>query len=473
MKRFLIFPALVIFLAASAAVLAQEAPVTAEPPTGQEGVEEAPAEEEPSAAPAAIEAPGATDAGEMQARLFESYERLARVMEIVQSRYVQPVESDKLFEGALDGIMASLDPYSSYIPPEMYEDFVEETEQQFSGIGISIGVENDRIKVLSVLEGMPAFRAGVHPEDLIVSVDGQPVGEIGDLGEVTARLRGAKGTQVEVTFFRPSTDEQFTVTLTREDIPVASLRGYSADASTGKWDFMLDDKLKIGYIRITKFAQNTPEELDEAYRGLTERGLRGLIIDLRNNAGGLLDSAVAVVDRFIDQGLIVRTQGRAGVHSESYATPYNTYDPPLPLVLLVNSYSASASEVMGGALQDHARAVLVGTRTFGKGSVQNVVPLDGHGALRLTVAYYYTPAGRLVHRVEGAENWGLDPDVVQKMSVEQAMALRREWMAVAGGSSPQSLGEGGREVLDVQLARAVDILRGGLLMAAMTGGEAR
>ena len=464
MKRFLAIMAML--LAACAVAIGQE-----EPPQPQEGAVEE------SVQPAAVSpeepAAHASDADRLQRELFESYERLARVMELVQSRYVEPVGAEKLFEGALDGIMESLDPYSSYISPEMYDDFVEETEQQFSGIGISITTEEDRIKIISVLEGMPAFRGGVHPGDFITKVDGVGRREIGEIGDVTAKLRGPRGSKVDVTFFRPSTDEEFTVTLTREDIPVASLRGYRVDVNTGKWDFMLDPKLKIGYIRLTKFAQNTVEELDEAYAELGKRGLKGLVIDLRNNAGGLLDSAVAIVDRFIDEGLIVRTQGRAGIHSESFATPYNTYEASLPLVLLVNEYSASASEVTGGALQDYARAVLVGTRTFGKGSVQNIVPLDGRGALRMTVAYYYTPAGRLVHRVGNAEKWGLDPDVVEKMSVEEQVELRREWMSVASGEDPKSLGEGGDKVMDTQLSRAVDILRGGLLMARQTGGQGR
>lgn len=464
MKRFLVITAML--LAASAAAFAQEEPTQPQEGALEESIEPAAVSPEEPAAPA-------SDAERMQRDLFESYERLARVMEIVQSRYVEPVDSKKLFEGALDGIMESLDPYSSYISPGLYDNFVEETEQQFSGIGITITTEEERIKVISVLEGMPAFRAGVHPGDFITKVGGLSIREIGRIRDVTAKLRGPRGAAVEVTFFRPSTDKEFTVTLTREDIPVASLRGYRVDASTGKWDFMLDPKLKIGYIRITKFAQNTVGELDKAYAGLSERGLKGLIIDLRNNAGGLLDSAVAIVDRFIDEGLIVRTQGRAGIHSESYATPHNTYDPPPPLVLLVNEYSASASEITGGALQDYARAVLVGTRTFGKGSVQNILPLDGHGALRLTVAYYYTPAGRLVHRVGDAEKWGLDPDVVEKMSVEEQVELRGEWMSIASGEDPKSLGEGGGKVMDKQLSRAVDILRGALLMARQAGGQGR
>ncbi len=437
------------------------------------GQQEAPPiERGASQVPHAGETAGAVDARRMQQQLFEDYERLARVMEIVQSRYVQPVSSERLFEGALDGIMHSLDPYSAYIPPDKFEDFIEQTEQQFSGIGITIGMVDDRIKVIAVLEGMPAFKAGVHPGDLIVAIEGRPVGTIGTINDVTALLRGRRGTRVDVTFLRPSTEEEFTVTLTREDIPVATLRGYRSDAATGSWDFMLDEEFKIGYIRIVNFAQNTPDELDEVYKDLLERGLRGLVIDLRNNAGGLLDSAVAIVDRFVDEGLIVRTRGRAGIHSESHATAYHTYDSPVPLALLINEYSASASEVMGGALQDHGRAVLVGTRTFGKGSVQNVVPLDGHGAIRLTVAYYYTPSGRLVHRVDDAEEWGLDPGVVQQMSVDELLRLRREWMDVAGGAEPKSLGEGTGSILDIQLSRAVDILRGGLLLHS-AGGEGR
>jgi carboxyl-terminal processing protease len=263
-----------------------------------------------------------------------------------------------------------------------------------------------------------------------------------------------------LTVYRPSSEREYTVTLTREDIPVASLRGYRSDPSTGKWDYMLDPEAGIGYIRVTQFLQNTPKELDDAYESLTGEGAKCLILDFRFNPGGLLDSAVGVVDRFIDHGLIVRTKGRGGVHNESYARPYDTYDPPLPLVVLVNGFSASASEVTGGALQDYERAKLVGERTFGKGSVQNVIPLDGHGAIRLTVAYYYTPSGRLVHRLKGAKEWGLDPDVEVAMTSEEEIELREEWSRVSGGGEPASLGEGGGEVIDKQLERAVEVLRG-------------
>ncbi|MHC4712965.1 MAG: S41 family peptidase [Planctomycetota bacterium] len=438
---------------------------SAQQPTGEPVEEpgEPPVEQplETEAPPAPVEPTGAE---ERQTELFESYERLARVMDIVQSRYVQPVDSKTLFEGALKGIMDSLDPYSSYIPPESYDAFMEETEQHFSGIGVTIGVEENAIKVIATLEDMPAFRAGVQPGDLIVKIEGTAVRDIGGVVDAARRLRGERGTSVEITLYRPSTDKEFTVTLVREDIPVASLRGYRTDVNTGKWDFMLNKNLKIGYIRITKFVQNTPEELSEAYEGLVRQGMKGLIIDLRYNPGGLMDSTVAIVDRFIDQGVIVRTQGRGGIHSESYARPYDSFDPPLPVVILVNEYSASASEIMGAALQDYGRAVLVGTRTFGKASVQSVIPLDGRGAIRITVAHYYTPAGRLVHRVSDAEVWGLDPDVVEEMSAEEQIKLREEWASVAGGNDPKSLGEGDEPVIDTQLARAVDILHGGLLM---------
>ncbi len=446
----------VLFVALSA--LAQEPPGEPVEEPGERPMEQP---VEPDVPPAPVEPTGAE---ERQTELFESYERLARVMDIVQSRYVHPVDSKTLFEGALKGILDSLDPYSCYIPPDSYGAFMEETEQQFSGIGVTIGVEDNTIKVIATLEDMPAFRAGVQPGDLIVKIEGTPVRDIGGVVDAARRLRGESGTSVEITFYRPSAEEEFTVTLVREDIPVASLRGYRTDVTTGKWDFMLNKSLKIGYIRITKFMQNTPEELDESYEELVAQGMKGLIIDLRYNPGGLMDSTVSIVDRFIDQGVIVRTQGRGGIHSESYARPYDSYDPPLPVVILVNEYSASASEIMGAALQDYGRAVLVGTRTFGKASVQSVIPLDGQGAIRITVAHYYTPAGRLVHKVAGAEVWGLDPDVVEEMSAEEQITLREEWASVAGGNDPKSLGEGGGQVIDRQLARAVDILHGGLLM---------
>jgi carboxyl-terminal processing protease len=436
-------------------------------PTADGPAIEAPAEESAEA----VEEPEGTETLEKPIdkrleELFQSYERLARVMEIVESRYVKPVDSEELFEGALNGILDSLDPYSSYIPPHLYDDFVRETEQKISGIGVTIRPEEGRMKIIATLEGMPAFRAGVKPGDYITEIEGDSVERMGSSSEVARRLRGENGTAVTLTIYRPLTDREFTVTLTREDIPVTSLRGYRHDPSTGTWDYMLDPAEGIGYIRMSQFMQNTPTELDDAYNALVGRGLKGLVLDLRFNPGGLLDSATAIVDRFIDHGLIVRTKGRGGVHNESYARPYDTYDPQLPLVIVVNEFSASASEVTGGALQDYHRARLVGARTFGKGSVQNVIPLDGHGAIRLTIAYYYTPSGRLVHRLPGAMEWGLDPDEEVELSSEEDMAVRDEWARVAAGGAPESLGEGGGEVIDLQLARAVEVLRGEMGLTA-------
>jgi len=439
------------------------APVDEEPPSvepaGDEGAQ--PADEGvpalDSTAPAGKVSQAAKD---RQTKIYENYERLARVMEIVESRYVQPVDSEQLFDGAIEGIMNSLDPYSAYIPAEAYTSFVEDTEQQFTGVGITIAAEKDRVKVVSTLEGMPAFRAGVQPGDIFRRIDDVPIEEIGTLDKVSKALRGPEESNVTITFLRPSTAKEYTVTLTREAIQITTLKGYKCDAKTGKWDFMIDKNAGVGYIRITKFGQNTADELDSTYAALVKDGMKALILDFRYNPGGLLDAGIAVADRFVDDGLIVRTQGRAGVHSESYAKPGDTYRPKLPLVVLVNEFSASASEVVGGALQDHKRAVLVGNRTFGKGSVQNMIDLDGKGALKLTIAYYYTPSGRLVHRLPGATQWGLDPDFKLPMTIENQIKLREDWSNAASGVPPTSLGEDGSAVLDIQLARAVEVAKG-------------
>ncbi len=413
---------------------------------------------------AEVESTASAAATERQDKIYEDYERLVRVMEIVESRYVQPVDTDQLFDGAIRGIMQSLDPYSVYIPPQSYADFVEEAEQQFGGIGITLAVEQDHVKVVATVEGMPAFRAGVQPGDYILKIDDRPVEEMKSLEEIGTALRGSEGTNVTLTLLRPTSGKEYTVVLTREEIPVSTIRGYRSDPRTARWDYMVDKDAKIGYIRLTKFAQNSADELDEAWKDLSAQGARALILDLRYNPGGLLDTGVAVADRFLDTGLIVRTRGRAGIHSESFARPYDTWKPAVPLALLINEYSASASEVVAGALKDHDRAVLVGTRTYGKGSVQSMLDLDGKGALKLTIAYYYTPSGRLVHRLPGAKEWGLDPDIAQAMTMEEQLKLRDEWRRAAGGEEPKSLGEGGALVIDTQLARALDILRGGILI---------
>jgi carboxyl-terminal processing protease len=317
-----------------------------------------------------------------------------RVFEIVRSDYVQQVSDRDLVDNALNGMLTGLDPHSSYMTPKAFQDMQAETRGRFGGLGMEVTEENGVVKVVSPIDDTPASRAGIKPGDLIVLLDGRSVQGL-SLTEAVDAMRGAPGTTIKLTIKRAGIDKPVEITLTREIIHTQVVRQRLIDG--------------IGYIRLTSFDEQATTALAQAIKTLQRQsggGLRGLILDLRNNPGGLLDQAVAVTNEFLEQGEIVSTRGRHADDGQSWhARPNRDIAGGLPLVVLINSGSASASEIVAGALQDDHRAILLGTRSFGKGSVQTVIPLEGDGAVRLTTARYYTPSGRSIQGV------GIVPDV--------------------------------------------------------------
>jgi len=357
--------------------------------------------------------------------LYEQYALVARVIQEVKSSYVDEVDEDVLFRGALKGIMETLDPYSAYIPPELYGQFQEDAAGAFGGLGIEITLdENNWLTVIAPMEGAPASRAGVLAGDKILKINGESTEGI-SLIEAVSKLRGKPGTPVTITVLHPGGTELEEITIVREVIKVESVKGF--EKVNGEWKYWADPEKGIAYVRIGSFQQDTPQELDKVIKPLIKEGLKGLILDLRNDPGGLLASAVQVADRFIENGVIVSTRGRSTSEYKEMAHKRGTY-PGFELAVLVNTWTASASEIVAGAIQDHKRGVLIGSETWGKGSVQDIIPLgEGRGALKLTKARYYTPSGKGIHRDPKTGKGGLIPDILVPLSETEAIELAKSF----------------------------------------------
>lgn len=331
-------------------------------------------------------------------RSEETYKGLklfSDVIEEIEKNYVEDVDTAELIEKAINGMVDSLDPHSSFMPPEAYEDLQVETKGEFGGIGIVITKRDGQLTVISPIEGTPAYKAGVHAQDIIVKVDGERTKDM-MLWEAVKLMRGEPGTSVEITVYREGNSETLDFTLERAVIPLDSVRHLTL-------------KPGYGYLWITNFRENTESEVRDALSALEKENdpMKGLIIDLRDSPGGLLDQAIKVSDIFLDEGKIVSIKGRE-VNGESYSAHPNDEKRSYPIVLLINGGSASAAEIVAGALQDNDRALVLGTTSFGKGSVQTVRPLREGYALKYTIARYYTPSGRSIQ----AE--GIHPDLVVK-----------------------------------------------------------
>ena len=336
---------------------------------------------------------------------YKLMDLFADVFQKVRSEYVEPVNDEDLIEAALNGMLSSLDPHSSYLNTKGAKDMDINTKGEFGGLGIEVTMENGWIKVVSPIDDTPAFRAGMQPGDFITHLDGEQVQGL-SLNEAVDRMRGAPNTDIKLTVRRVGTAEPFDVKLTRAVIKIQTVRSH-ADGN-------------IGYVRITQFSQTTDTDLKRNIAQLKKdigKDLAGYVIDLRNNPGGLLDQAIAVSDDFIEKGEIVSTRSRRSEDTQRYFAHAGDIADGLPLVVLINDGSASASEIVAGALQDHHRAILVGTRSFGKGSVQTLIPLPGHGSMRLTTARYFTPSGRSIQAV------GIEPDIKVAQSKVQAIAV--------------------------------------------------
>jgi carboxyl-terminal processing protease len=326
------------------------------------------------------------------------------VLERVRADYVDPVTDDKLIENALNGMLSSLDPHSSYMNKKEFSDMQTQTKGEFGGLGIEVTMENGIVKVVSPIDDTPAAKAGIQPNDLITHIDAKPVTDY-TLNEAVDHMRGSPGTKITLTIRRGGlSGRPFDVTLTRAVIRVQSV----------KWE----PKGDVAYIRITAFNEQTQTGLDKALEEADKKigpKLIGYVIDLRNNPGGLLDEAVSVSGTFVPAGQeVVSTRGRHKEEDQSFVAKGGDKAHGKPIAVLINGGSASASEIVAGALQDHKRAILVGTKSFGKGSVQTIIPVAGGGAMRLTTARYYTPAGRSIQAL------GIEPDiVVQQAKLEK------------------------------------------------------
>jgi carboxyl-terminal processing protease len=323
---------------------------------------------------------------------YEQIKIFGSVLDLVQRNYVEEVPPQKLIYGAVQGMLKSLDPHSSFMKPEDYKELQIETKGSFTGIGIEISLRDGILTVVSPIEGTPAYKAGLKANDKILKIEDKTTKDM-TLIEAVKLLRGAKGTDVTISIYREGWRRLKDVTLTRDVIPIKSVRS-----------MMLEEG--YGYIRISNFQNKTTSELEKALRELErDKGLKGLVLDLRNNPGGLLDQAVKVADVFLEKGLIVYTDGRIKEQKMRFEAHPDRCSRNYPIAVLVNEGSASASEIVAGALQDHKRAIIIGVRTFGKGSVQTIIPLEDGSAVRLTTARYYTPNGRSIQAK------GIEPDI--------------------------------------------------------------
>jgi carboxyl-terminal processing protease len=348
---------------------------------------------------------------------YQFFDTLVDLRSQILHNYVEPVDDQKLLNGAIHGMMAELDPYSNYFTKDELANFDRAVHGQFSGIGAEISQDQTtgNFIIISPLEDSPALKAGVFAGDRILKVNGESV-EGMSLTDLLKKISGTPNTQLNLTVLHEGEKKPTDLSVKRAVIQMHSVRGVK-HKSNGDWDFLIDPDHRIAYVRISNFMETTAEELDGALLPLFHdtshgAGLKGIILDLRFNPGGLLQAGIDVSDRFLDSGVIVST-GRPDTTKRDFvaeATPEHTY-PRVPLVVLINKYSASASEIVAGALKDHQRAVLIGERSFGKGSVQTLLTLDnGNAALKLTTQYYYLPSGKNIMKKPGATTWGVEPD---------------------------------------------------------------
>ena len=361
----------------------------------------------------------------------------SQAMNIVTSDYVDEVEPRILFEGAMQGMMNQLDMYSGYTPPQEYLQFKEQIDGEFPGIGVMIDVDEktNQLTVLVPTPGSPASKAGLLPGDAIEAVDGLSTADL-PITDVVKRIKGPAGTKVTLTIRRKQKPEPFDVVIPRAKIAIESVMG-DVRRADGTWIFRLADHPRIGYIRLATFAERTADDFRKALEDARPgQDIDGLILDLRGNEGGLLKATVELSDMLLDEGLIVSTRGRAGIEKSSfYAKPGTELPAEFPLVLLIDRYAASASEIFAAALQDHQRATIVGERTWGKGTVQNIEELEGgKSALRITIATYWRPSGKDIHKrrqAKDTDDWGVRPDpdmevVLAKELYEKSMRTRRQ-----------------------------------------------
>lgn len=411
--------------------------------------------------------------GEDRSSVYEQLDLFGDIFERIRAQYVEEVEEGELIEAAIDGMLTSLDPHSSYLSPDDADDMRTQTRGEFGGLGIEVTQEEGFVKVVSPMDGTPAFEAGIEAGDYITQVDGESLMGL-TLDDAVDMMRGPVGSDLTLTVVREGRDEPFDVTITRDTIELTAVRARTVGDTV--------------VLRLITFSDQTYPKMEELLNEQVEEAggienVNGFVIDLRNNPGGLLTQAIEVSDAFLDEGEIVSTRGRAQEDSDRVNATEGDLAQGKPIVVLINGGSASASEIVAGALQDHRRAIVVGTKSFGKGSVQTVMPLRGEGAMRLTTARYYTPSGRSIQAL------GVSPDVVVQQpptDPEDAAAAeeeegnpnlpRRSEADLRGALDNDLLSDDEQEIIreeqeaaeeaarlrdeDYQLAYAIDILKG-------------
>ena len=424
---------------------------------------------------------GPADAAEAKKNDAKTYRLLnlfGDVFERVRSDYVEEPTDQEMIEAAITGMLSALDPHSSYLNEKNFREMQVNTRGEFGGLGIRVTMEGGFVKVISPIDDTPAFRAGIKPNDLITHLNGESVQGM-TLNQAVEKMRGKAGSDIKLTILREG-QKSFDVTITRAVVKITSVRTRAEG--------------KIGYIRITSFNEQTSKGLRKGMAKLKKEigaDIKGYVLDLRNNPGGLLDQAIAVSDAFLEKGEIVSTRSRRAEDTQRFNAKPGDLADNLPMVVLINAGSASASEIVAGALQDHRRAILLGTKSFGKGSVQTIMPLPGHGAMRLTTARYYTPSGRSIQAK------GIDPDIeVQQARIETLKGPKRrkesdfrnaldngdkatknkDKKKDAKDSKPEAKkpdngkakDDKAEAPQDYQLARALDLLRGLSLFSSRT-----
>jgi len=397
--------------------------------------------------------------------VYEEYEEFVKVVKELQDKYVDEIKINTILVNAYRGMLSGLDPYSQYFSPEDMEELKIETEGEFEGLGIEVIVKDGLLTVITPLLDSPAFKAGILVGDRIVKIDGETTENM-SIRDAVKKLRGKLGTKITLTVVHEGDITLADITIERAKIHVKSIRGTR----------MVDNDYKVGYLAVTNFQENTVRDMDAAIQDLLKKGMKCLVLDLRFNPGGLLNVAVDMADKFLDRGVIVSTKGRDKTQNYVYqAHKQGTY-PNFPLVVLVNNGSASASEIVAGAIKDQKRGLLLGIKTFGKGSVQSLIPVgDGKAALKLTTARYYTPSGVCIHEK------GIEPHVKVQLNFTETKALH-EHLAMINIEPQINESKGTETVLkgtvgakekpqyiDMQLERAIDIMKGIEVYAKRSG----
>lgn len=412
---------------------------------------------------------------------YESIELFTDVMAIIKKSYVEEVDTKKLVYGAINGMLTSLDPHSSFMPPDTYKEMKIDTKGTFGGLGIEISIKDGVLTVISPIEDTPAFKAGIKSGDQILKIDDKFTKDL-NINDAVKRMRGVKGTKVTLTIMREGFDKPREFPLVRDIIQVKSVKSRLMEGG-------------YAYVRIAQFQEKTDDDLSKALSSLSEQNkgeLKGLVLDMRNDPGGLLDQAVKVSDHFVPEGqMIVYTEGREKDSKMQFTAKKGPKEPGYPIVVLINGGSASASEIVAGALQDHKRAIIMGTQSFGKGSVQTIIPLSDDSGLRLTTARYYTPKGRSIQAK------GITPDiVVERVELPKESAAKKdslhlrekdlenhfegEGKSESGGKSDEKKEEKSDKLSqkpednlknDYQVLRALDLLKGWELIKGMGAGK--